>query len=442
MRCEQKEISLKTKKTHNTLTASIGAGLEYYDFVIYALLSIYLSKHFFPELSPSLSLVETFGVFAVGYLLRPLGGLLFGHIGDRYGRKRALVIAMIGMALSTVAIGLLPTYQQIGVFAPILLTVLRMLQGLSFGAELPGGITFITEHAKKNRRGFSSGLMIACVSLGAMFGSLIVFVLNQSLAQQSMWVWGWRLPFWLGGLLAVVGFYLRQRANETPTFAALTAAQKSALPLQVLWQQHRNNLAKACGLLVFPATFIIFGLFMPTYAHGFFQYSTADVFLIMTIGLLWSALLLPLFGWLSDKIGRRQLFFAAGLVFIASGYGLFLLFTVKTFAALLTFMLLYETFVAALAACYFPLLAELFPTNVRYTGVAISYNLIYSVAGLVPMLLSFMLHYLTRPTEIVWFFIFMAVISLYSIYKIKTKDLLFEESQDETTLSLSTSREF
>lgn len=410
---------MQVKKSSNILPASIGAGLEYYDFIIYALLSVYLSQHFFPANNQAVSLIEVFGVFAVGYLLRPLGGLLFGHIGDRYGRKRALIIAMIGMALSTFCIGLLPAYQTLGIASPILLTLLRMLQGLSFGAELPGGITFIVEHARQRQRGFKSGLMIACVSLGAMFGSLLVFVLNQLINPQVMWDWGWRLPFLLGGLLAVVGYVMRRKAQETPQYTALAPNQKPTLPIYILWRDYRNNLFKAAGMLTFPAAFIIFGLFLPSYAHEFFNYSISDVFLVMTLGLLWSALLLPAFGWLSDRYGRRQLFLLACLIFLASGYFLFWLVTLKTFSALFVFMLLYETLVSLLAACYFPLLAELFPTPIRYTGVAISYNLIYSLAGLVPMLLSFLLHYLSSPIQIAWLFMLLAIISVFSIYRIK-----------------------
>lgn len=422
------------KKTRSILVASIGAGLEYYDFVIYALLAVFISKHFFPADNQITSLLKTFGVFAIGYIMRPIGGMVFGVIGDKIGRKTTLIIAMFFMGLSTLGIGLLPTHENIGVTAAFLLILLRIIQGFSFGAELPGAITFIVEHANKNNRGFLSGLMLAFVGFGAALGSFIVYILNQFLSTAQMWEYGWRIPFIFGGVLAVVGFIMRRKAVETPLFLTLT--EKSKQPIREVFFNNFTNLAKGFGILLFPACFVIFGLFLPAYCHQFFQYDNKTIYAAMTIGLLWSTILLPLFGWLSDCVGRRKLLSMVNIIFILSAVLLFKLFAAKSFIALVTFMLLYETFVVGLAACYFPLLTELFPTNIRYTGVAICYNIVFSIAGLIPFILSFLLKYTQAPEQIVWFFIALSLIALFTTLKIKTRHLKLSQRHEADQVRL------
>lgn len=405
----------------NTLIASIGASMEYYDFVIYALLATYLGKYFFPHNNPTIALLETFGVFAVGYLTRPVGGMIFGSIGDRIGRKATLIVVMLLMAMSTFTMGLLPAYSKLGLLAPVFLILLRMIQGISFGAEIPGAITFIIEHADAKHRGLHAGLMTASISLGAMLGSLIIYVLNHWLSTASMLEWGWRIPFLIGGILAVMVYMMRRKAQETPLFETLSSDEKETLPLRTVFRDHKRTLAQGFGITIFPTCFIVFGLFLPSYYHTYFQYNLSSIYLIMMIGLLWSAILLPFFGKWSDSIGRPRLLFFTTILFICLSFPLFHLLSFRAFNTALTFMLVYQTFLAAIAACYFPLLAELFPTPVRYTGVAVCYNIVYSIAGCVPMLLSYLLRLVSNPEQIVWFYLALAAITALTSFLVKQK---------------------
>ncbi len=191
-----------------TLLASIGAGLEYYDFIIYGLLASYLSTLFFPPHDGAAALIGTFAIFATGYLFRPIGGILFGMISDRYGRKKAFVSVMLLMALATCTIGLLPTYHQIGISAAYLLLLLRILQGLAFGAEIPGAITFVSEHANPYYRGTHCGFLVSSVGMGAVLASALNYFISRHFSSAMVLAWGWRIPFLIGSVLAIAGSWL------------------------------------------------------------------------------------------------------------------------------------------------------------------------------------------------------------------------------------------
>jgi len=381
-----------------TRLASIGAALEYYDFVIYAMLAGYLSILFFPNEDPIASLLQTFGVFALGYLVRPIGGMIFGSLGDRIGRKITFIISIATMGISTFAVGLLPTYAMIGAAAPILLILCRLLQGLSFGAELPGAITFIAEHAVTGKRGWHCGLLFFGVSLGAILGSLMNYLLSIFLTKPQILTWGWRLPFLLGGILAVIGFIIRRNIEETPLFMQQRDAnQLLAQPLKTVISNHYGLIIKGIAITFFPASFILINLFFPTYLHEFLHYPLQQVFLVMTLGLVWATVLLPVFGWLSDFTGRKPMLIVASIIVIFCNYALFSILKIASFSALLSFMLLYQTLIAMLAACYPSMLAELFPTSLRYSGVAVCYNTAMAIAGLVPMLASGLIKVTHQP---------------------------------------------
>ncbi len=407
---------MKIKKI--TLLTSIGAGLEYYDFVIYAMLAGYIAKQFFPEENYYAGIMGTFCIFAVGYLVRPIGGVVFGIFGDRFGRKKVFLVSILLMAFSTISIGLLPTYNSIGILATIIFAFSRVLQGISFGAELPGSLTFLTEHVGNNNRGIHCAFMISSIGIGVTIGSFVTYMITKILTSQQMFAWGWRIPFLAGGILAIAGYFIRKQTVETPYF--INMQKKNELVLIELFKNNFWQVINGIGIIIFPACFIVFVLVMPVYLHQLFNYSMPDIYLVITVGYIWSSLLIPIFGWLSDRVDRRKLLFFPAISVALFGYFLFKILSIKSFYALFVFMLLYQLIIAAMAASYFVMLAESFPTRVRFTGVALCYNISYALAAFLPLVVEYL--YKTsqyKISAIVSIFVVLALITSFSAIKVK-----------------------
>ncbi len=382
-----------TRRMLVTLTA-IAGGLEYYDFIVYGLLSTYLSLNFFPLDNKLLALIHTLMIFALGYFARPIGGLIFGQMGDKQGRKKGFLISMTCIAISTVCIGLLPTYATLGTTSTLLLIILRVIQGGAFGAELPGISTFMSEQTQLKRRGLSFGVVLAGINLGGMAGILFIFALSQMLSHSQMVAFGWRLPFLLGGVLAFLNLILRRQLNESPVFEKFLQQRDSGIvhqPLKLLWKRHRQQLLLGFFVTLFGACFVIFGITMPSYLHLNYDYSFRLIYKAITIGFIFSMLTLPFFGWVADRLGRVRLLLLSAAIMVVGSTLLFKLPHYHSLYGLITFVLCFHLIMSALANSYMPLLSRLFPIEVRFTGVALCYNLAFLVASLTPLAL----HYLT-----------------------------------------------
>ena len=398
-----------------TLYTTIGASLEYYDFVIYAYLASYISVSFFPAGAPIVGLIQTFAVFALGYFARPVGGLIFGSLGDRIGRKRTFLITIALMASSTLAIGILPSYSQMGLAATGLLILLRLIQGLSLSGELAGGITLLSEHSQQGQRGWTCGLLYFGVSLGGVLASLLITLMTQLFSHQQMLTWGWRIPFIIGGLLGIVGFYFRRYTEESPLFLQQQKSGLSSAPIIELFKLYWRQLLTGFGLTLFPASLIMFCLFIPSYLHQQFGVPLNSVFLPLTIGLLWSAVCIPVFGRLSDRLGRSTLMLI-GVVLICLGSGfLFALLRSPSALSILSFLLILQTITALLAACYPSMLAELFPTAHRFTGVAVCYNITFAVASLTPMIAARVIKFTGSPWSVIYVLMSTALLCLITL---------------------------
>lgn len=378
-----------TKKTTITFLTSLGAGLEYYDYVIYTLLAGYLSLQFFPATNHNAALFATFSVFAIGNIIRPIGGIIFGIFSDKYGRKSVFASTLLWMAFATFLMGIAPGFASIGIGATIIFSLLRILQGIACGAEIPGAMTFLIEHINTRRVGLHFGFMVSSIGLGVSFGSLVIYVLTKILTEPELQSFGFRIPFLLGGTLAVIGFLIRRRVDETPAF--LQAQQKkekfnfALLANKTCWKQIFITL----GILVFPASLITFKLVLPVYLKEIYHYQSSDIYLILTIGYVWSTLLLPIAGWLSDYINKKYLLFTAQIIAMIFAPILFNLLYLHTKFALLGFIMIWETLIAIMAASYFVLLPQSFKTIFRYTGTAFSYNIAYSLASLFPLAINY-----------------------------------------------------
>ncbi len=396
-----------------TVLASIGAGLEYYDFVVYGMMASYLSILFFPENDKTLSLLKTFGVFAIGYFARPLGGAFFGTLGDFFGRKKSFVAVMFLMAFATFCIGLLPT----GIVGACLLVFLRLLQGLSFGAELPGAITVVSENVAEKKHSTFFGFVISSLSVGATLASIVLYALTKFFTKQEILDGAWRYPFFLGGILAAACMIIRRHLNETPEF--LKEKQKKEYqnfkqPLAALFRNYPSEMLTAIGLTTFMASLVIFAVFLPTYLKEYFHYKSSDVYLATTVGLVWSIFSVPVCGFLVDIIGKKKAQLFGCAAFMLCAYGLFLILKIEKPLALFTFMLAYQTFISFLSPSCFSLLAEIFPTSVRYTGIAVCYNITYSIMGCFPLLLTYLFKVTGTSMVVVAFLVAFAFLSMVS----------------------------
>ena len=405
------------KPSKITLLASIGAGLEYYDYVIYSLLAGFISQQFFPSTNRTAALFATFGVLAVGNILRPLGGIITGIFGDRFGRKKIFANTLLWMAFATFVMGITPTFSTIGLIATIVFSLCRIIQGITCGAEIPGAITFLSEHIHTKRHGIHFGFMTAAIGLGVSLGSFIIWTLTKILTDQQMANWGFRLPFLLGGSLAVVGFFIRKYTPETPAFLSLKNPNLKTISL--FSKNHVGQVFNTLGVLIFPASFVTFFLALPVYLNNTYHYHFPTIYLTMTFGYVWSTILLPIFGWLSDHTGRKNLLFVTVSIFILFSYPAFLLLELKTNWALFCFVAFGQTIIAAMAACYFALLPRAFPTEIRYTATAFSYNIAYSIAALIPLAANYIYGVIRQPRYIIGFFVLLAAITTVSTLLLK-----------------------
>jgi len=366
----------------------LGSVIEYYDFLLYATASaVVFSKIFFSSLDPLTATVASFGTFATGYLARPLGGVIFGHFGDRLGRKRMLVLTMTLMGVASFLIGVLPTYEQVGALAPIALVLLRVLQGVAIGGEWGGAVLMSAEHASSRR-----GLWASFTNAGAPFGMVLsTGVLSGTAAlvgEEAFLSWGWRVPFLLSILLLGVGLFVRLRVEETPVFEA-AGGRATRMPLLEVFHNHPRTLllGVGVGLSAFVAqgtltTYLIaYGVRTGFTRQAVLNGLTLSSALAVVSIIAWSAL--------SDRVGRRPIVLAGALLMAGFGFVLFPMVNTGSVALLIVALVLGQALIhpmmyGPLGALY----AELFPTRNRYTGASLGYQLAGLGAGLGPLLFA------------------------------------------------------
>ncbi len=401
-------------------TAIVGAGvgniLEWYDFTVYAYLAGILGKNFFDSTNETAAVLATFAVFGVGFVARPLGGLLIGLFGDRYGRKPALLLTFALIAVSTGLIGLLPTYASIGIAAPVLLVAARLLQGISAGGEWGGAASFLVEWAPPNRRGLFGAMHPCAICIGQLLGAGVTAGLSTLLGPEAMTDWGWRVPFLLGALVAPIGFLVRQRVHETPAFQRVrdTAAQASTLAFSM---PRAMMLAFAFPALQSVMTYLFLSYF-PTFGQRYLGLTASAALwsTVMATAIMGATSLLS--GFLSDTIGRRTCLLAACGLSLVLAYPLISL--MLNGASLGTIMLLHAAFavinglfLGALAST----LVEMFPTARRMTGLTTAYNLQSMLfGGFAPFIAAWLIATTGKPISIAFFIMFAAALSGTAVY--------------------------
>jgi MFS transporter, MHS family, proline/betaine transporter len=368
-----------TDKAHIAIwAASIGNLLEWFDFGVYAYLATLIAAKFFPGNDPTASLLAAFAAYGVGFLARPLGGIIIGRLGDTRGRKAALVLTIFMMALGTVGIGLLPTYESIGIWAPILLVTLRIIQGIAAGGEWGASTTFIIEWSPPHRRGFFGSFQQVSTAGGSLLGSATAAILTSSLSPSTMLDWGWRVPFLLGTVLLIVGVYLRQNAEETPSFQASRQVATddpaiSGAPLGAL----------AFGFTIFwTVAYYMLLAWMPTFTQKYAGLTPSQALWSNTIGLIAMVIAIPVWGALSDRIGRRPLLMASALGIGILAWPVFsLMIDSRSLAVVLPIQILFGVLLALYSGPGPAAISEIFPTHLRSTWMTAGYALAVAVFG-------------------------------------------------------------
>ncbi len=386
----------KQSLTRTVTTSMIGNLFEFYDFALFGYFAPIIGKLFFPSDNPTVELISAFGVFAAGFVVRPLGGLVFGHIGDLFGRKRALVLAILLMAIPTAIIGMLPTYQHIGVTASILLVAMRMLQGLSLGGNYSGSITFVTEHTDPNKRGLMGGFAVASCLAGILLGSATAAFFAKILNESELHTFGWRLPFLMGVLICFVGIYMRRKVDESPEFLkerADASAAKADHPLREIGKKYKKQLACAVGAtMLHDLSFYLIFVYMTTYLTSILGIPEDVALTINTVNLVIVAVVTVIAAWLSDKWGRKKILTASALLFIVGTIPLMTLVNTKSTENILTAQMILAIAVGGYFGPIPALMIEAFPTRVRFSASALTTNISGPLfGGTAPMLVTWLI---------------------------------------------------
>jgi metabolite-proton symporter len=378
--------------------AAVGSTIEWYDFFIFGTAAaLVFPDLFFPDASPTAGALLTFSVFGVAFLARPIGGIVWGHFGDRVGRKKAFLAALFTMAIGTTLIGLLPTYATIGIAAPIILTVLRFVQGLAVGGQWGGAALLATEFAPKHKRGFYGSFAQIGVPLGVIFGQVLFIVLASQVAPEAFASWGWRVPFLVSVLLIGVALYAQRKLEDTPAFRRLqelqaeqaqqvaqtgAAVQKSSSPIIEAFRQYpRQILLGAGAFIVVNATFYIYIVYVLDYATEDLGLSTTAVLVAILIASIITVVALPSFAALSDRIGRRRTYLMGAIGTAVWAVPFFLLIDTAQPWALTVALVVAQL---ALSMMYGPQAAffsEMFSARVRYSGASLGYQIGAALGG-------------------------------------------------------------
>ncbi len=412
--------------------SSIGTIIEWYDFLIYGMAAaIVFNKLFFPNIDPLLGTLAALGSYAVGFLARPLGGAIFGHYGDRMGRKSILMWTLVLMGLGTFLIGVLPTYASIGIWAPILLVTLRFIQGVGLGGEWGGAAVMVLEHAPKHRRGLYGSLVQVGFPLGLVIATL-VFGTVSKMPEADILSWGWRVPFLVSAVLIVVGVFIRSNVTESPVFERIK--EHNEIVKNPVWQaivRHPRSFLVAIGLKISEVSWVyMLTVFIVVYVTGTLKLPKSLILDAILIAALLELITIPLFGWLSDMIGRRPLYFIGAIFTIAFAYPLFWLLELKTpEAVILTVvvaMSMGHGLMFAPEATYLP---ELFGANVRYSGASFGFQVAAAVGGgFSPVLATALAGYMGGTAGVSIMLIVLALITLLATF-------FARETKDEALLS-------
>lgn len=434
------DAATRTRGLRKSVVAgSIGVLVHWFDWAVYAYMATTIASVFFPASNETAGLLATFAVFAVSFLVRPIGAIIFGRLGDKLGRKLTLSVVILAMALSTLALGILPSYATIGILAPILLIATRVVQGLAAGGEFGSAAAFLGEFSPRHRRGFGCSWLEVGSLLGFLLASFVVFLLNQALSPEAVLAWGWRIPFLITVPLGFIGLYIRRRIEDTPEFAALQEMETiSETPLREVFRRNPKQFLQTCGMETFMnVTFYVVLVYLLTYQETTIGIDPGRAALLSTLASALGLIIVPLAGLASDRVGRKPVLMTAALALTVLSVPLFILMGadypwasfVSTFG--LAFIL------AIILGTHAATVVELFPTRTRQTGLSIAYALTAALfAGTAPYILTWLIDATGNTLSPGWFLAVVGVIGIITVASLpETRgiSLLKAEDLDEAT---------
>lgn len=384
-----------TRQDYTTLSlAALGGALEFYDFIIFVFFAAVIGQLFFPPDIPEwLRQMQTFGIFAAGYLARPLGGIIMAHFGDKVGRKKMFSLSILLMALPTLAMGALPVYHQIGIAAPLLLLLLRLLQGAAIGGEVPGAWVFVAEHVPEKRIGFACGTLTAGLTAGILLGSLVATLINTVMPPTAVADYGWRLPFFLGGIFGLIAMYLRRWLHETPVFKQMQQRKALAdtLPIKAILARHKRSIVVSMLLTwLLSACIVVVILMAPALMQKQHQIAAALTLQANSLATLMLIVGCILSGLLVDRFGAGKVLMVGSVLLGICSWLFFQLAAGSTASLFITYALAGLS-VGVVGVVPFVMVSA-FPAAVRFTGISFSYNVAYAIfGGLTPIFVTLMM---------------------------------------------------
>lgn len=416
------EMARKRVVRRAVVGATVGSLVEWYDVAVYAYLAAIMGAVFFPSESSTVQLLSSFAAFAVAFLIRPVGGAFFGSLADRIGRKRTLAYIIGLVTLATALIGVLPGYAQIGVFAPVLLVVLRLVQGFSAGGELTSAAVFVAETSAKKDRGLNVSLVQMGGIMGFLLGSLVVLVLNISLPVDKVEAWGWRIPFLLAGPLGLIGLWIRSRLEESPEFVELkTANEVSRTPLRDAVKNNPTAIFIAIAFSLFHnACLYVIVSYLPNHISQELGFTTTLASLSSVANMVVMCLLIPVFGRLSDKIGRRPVLMTSCVLMLVLGYPLFYAMSVGNALIVVMIHVVFGAVLALFLGATLTALTEFFRPEERSSGLAVGYNVSVSLfGGTAPFFMVLMINGFGDLAAPGWYLVGAALISGIAVWRVR-----------------------
>ena len=420
---QQLELSSERKALRRAATASfMGNFVEWFDYAAYGYLATIIALTFFPQTDAATGLLATFAVFALSFVVRPVGGLVWGHFGDKYGRRSALSWSILIMTVSTFCIGILPGYDLIGLWAPALLLLIRLVQGFSASGEYAGASAFLAEYAPEGKRGLYTSIVPASTAAGLLFGAVFVAALHEWMSVETLHEWGWRLPFLLAAPFGLVGRYIRMSLQDSPKFLEMEQrleAKECAThaPIRELLTVHRRSVMIGIGATCLNAVaFYLLLSYMPTYLSMEMGMSERDSFIASTVSLATYIGLIFLMGKLSDRFGRKTMLVMASVLFLGLTFPLFSLLGNSSLIVILMIQIAFGAILAMNDGTLPCFLAEIFPTRVRFSGFAFSFNIANALfGGTAPFIATWLIHMTGNKMAPAWYLLAAAAVALVAM---------------------------